>query len=108
MTDKPTAQTPPVVEPQEIVLPKIKAHDKLPDINALKARAAEIIKDLKKKYASRAEHAALENCAAYALRVWTKACEENPRTGDMQLDSSTGMSSIERYFVSRLPEKTAQ
>jgi hypothetical protein len=73
------------------------------------ARAKDAVEKLKRKYANEQNITnSLEVCAAYALDVWRKAAEENPRTGAAQLEGieiQGSEAAIEKYFRRKLKGK---
>jgi hypothetical protein len=69
----------------------------------LEKSATTLIETLKKNYKESATPRAIDDAARHAFNVWKKAALGNPRTGAAQIDESSGVSSMERYFTSKLP-----
>lgn len=69
----------------------------------LEKSAMALIEKLKSKYREVATPRGIDDAARHAFNVWKKAAIENPRTGAAQIDESSGVSSMERYFTSKLP-----
>ena len=76
-----------------------------PELKKLETKAKEQVNTLKEKYRSNGTPKAIEDAANYAYAVWHKAAQENPNTGAAQLDLRSGVSSLERYFLAKLPKK---
>lgn len=76
-----------------------------PKLEELEPRVKKLLDTLKEKHKEAATGRALDDAAKGAYTVWIKAAKENTLTGAAQLDESSGVSSVERYFLARLPRK---
>jgi hypothetical protein len=72
----------------------------LPEVSKeLKEQARALLSLIKDKYSKSCTQITLNRAEQKAFAIWEKAAAANPRTGAMQLDTSSGTSSMERYFV---------
>lgn len=76
-----------------------------PKLEELEAKAKELIATLKLKHKDTGTGRALEDAGRHAYTVWIKAAKENTLTGAAQIDDRSGVTSMERYFLARLPRK---
>lgn len=76
-----------------------------PELKELEPKAKELLARLKIKHKDTATSNALEIAADAAYKIWYKAASENTLTGIAQLDERSGVSSMERYLLARLPKK---
>lgn len=76
-----------------------------PKLEELEPKAKALLEALKVKHKDSATPRALEDAAKSAYAIWRKAASENTLTGAVQLDDASGVSSMERYFLARMPRK---
>ena len=91
-------QMPPVTKPSTNSKPKIE------DLEPI---AKKMIEELKVKYKKGNTPRALEIAGDKAIKIWRKSAIENTATGKAQLepfDLTSGVSSLERYYMQNLPE----
>lgn len=76
-----------------------------PKLQDLEPKAKALLDSLKIKHKGNYNSKALDDAARHAYNVWHKAAVENTLTGAAQIDDRAGVTSMERYFLSKFPKK---